>query len=152
MKKILFILFCISLFSCGNKKIAISDFVWLQGKWAGTDGGMDFFEDWDSLNGNSMSGQGGAISGTDTVFSEKLKLEQRGEELFYIPNVKENGGSVDFKFSGYKNDSIVFENPAHDFPQRIVYFKLPDNKLYACIDGLNAGKYQKMEFAYQKAK
>lgn len=152
MKKIFFLLFCISIFSCGNKKVAISDFSWLEGKWTGTAGQMNFFEEWSSLNGNCMTGKGGAISGGDTVFSESIKIEQRGEDVFYIPSVKENGGAVDFKFTGYKSDSIVFENPQHDFPQRIVYFRLPDNKLYACIDGLNAGKYDRIEFSYQKTK
>lgn len=149
-KSILFFV-CILLFSCGSKKACISDFSWLQGKWIGSSDGMDSFEQWESIVGNSMNGIGGAISGKDTVFSEKIKIEQRGEDIFYVPTVKENAGPVDFKFTGLKNDSMVFENPFHDFPQRIVYFKLPDNKLYACIDGLNKGKYSKIGFSYKKA-
>lgn len=151
MKKSLVLLFCISLFACSEKKITISDFTWIQGKWTGSSEGMSFFEDWKPLQGNLMEGRGGAISGSDTVFSEKIKIEQRGEELFYIPNVAENGGPVDFKFTGYKQDSIVFENPKHDFPQRVVYFRLPNKHLYACIDGVKAGKYSRIEFSYQKA-
>ncbi|HLC83415.1 MAG TPA: DUF6265 family protein [Bacteroidia bacterium] len=151
MKKIIFFAFCLLSFSCGNKTVGIADFTWLQGKWMGTSEGMDFFEQWKPLQGNLLDGQGGAVSGKDTVFSEKIKIEQRGEDVFYTANVQENGGPVDFKFTGYKQDSIVFENPKHDFPQRLVYFRLPNNKLYACIDGLKAGKYSRMEFSYQKA-
>ncbi len=152
MKQLFVIVVCLLLISCSGNKITISDFAWLEGKWEGTSKEMSFYEEWSSINGNSMTGKGGAISGSDTVFSESIKIEQRGEEVFYIPSVKENIGAVDFKFTGYKNDSIVFENPAHDFPQRIVYFRLPNNKLYACIDGLNAGKYERIEFSYQKTK
>lgn len=152
MKQLLILVVCLLLISCSGNKITISDFVWLEGKWEGTSEEMSFFEEWSSLNGNSMNGKGGAISGPDTVFSESIKIEQRGEEVFYIPSVKENEGAVDFKFTGYKSDSIVFENPLHDFPQRIVYFRLPNNKLYACIDGLNAGKYERIEFSYEKTK
>ncbi len=132
--------------------MSISDFSWLQGKWEGTADGMNFFEEWKPISGNVMNGKGGAISGTDTVFSEKINIEQRGDEIFYIPDVKENAGPVDFKFTGIKADSIVFENPKHDFPQRILYFRLPSDKLYACIDGLEKGKYKRIEFSYQKAK
>lgn len=151
MQKLFFLLICIFSISCGNKKVGVSDFTWLQGKWMGSSEEMEFFEQWKPLQGNLLDGQGGAVSGKDTVFSEKIKIEQRGEDIFYTANVQENGGSVDFKFTGYKQDSIVFENLKHDFPQRIVYFRLPNNHLYACIDGLNAGKYSRIEFSYQKA-
>ena len=151
MRKFILFLFCFALFSCGNKNVSISDFSWLQGKWEGSSDDLYCFEQWQSFSGNSMNGIGGAVSGKDTIFSEKIKIEQRGEDVFYIPTVKENGGAVDFKFTGYKNDSIVFENPLHDFPQRIVYFKLPNNQLYACIDGFKKGKYVRVGFSYKKA-
>ena len=155
MKKILFLSLCVSLFSCAEKKVSITDFSWIEGKWEGSIDGMSYFEEWQPLQGNSLQGQGGAIetdSVVDTVFSEKIKIEQRGEDVIYTANVEESDEAVDFKFTGYKNDSIVFENPKHDFPQRIVYFRHPDNKLYASIDGLNAGKYERIEFSYQKTK
>lgn len=145
------LLLSVFVIACSENKSAGTDLSWLAGKWNGTADGMEFFEEWKPMDGSSMEGKGGAISDKDTVFSEKLKIEKRGEDLFYIPTVKENGGAVDFKFTGLKNDSIVFENPAHDFPQRIVYFRLPDNMLYACIDGLEAGKYKRVEFSYHKA-
>ena len=152
MKKCIFFFLLLSLLSCSTKKTAVSDFSWIVGKWEGSTDGTNFFEEWKPLKGNLIDGQGGGYSGVDTVFSEKIKIEERGDDIVYTANVEENGGGVDFKFTGYKNDSIVFENPQHDFPQRIVYFRLPENKLYACIDGLNAGKYERLEFSYQKVK
>ena len=153
MKKALFTCaIIISLFSCKSDKKGIEQFSWLTGKWAGTDDDTDFFEEWETIKGTSMNGRGGAIVGPDTVFSERIKMEQRGDDIFYTPSVSENGGAVDFKFTGLKNDSIIFENPAHDFPQRIVYFRQSDEKLYACIDGLENGKYNRLEFFYTKGK
>ena len=150
MYKLLLFLFCLLLFSCGNKKNSISDFSWLEGKWVGAADDMSFFEQWSKLQGNAMNGFGGAVSGKDTVFTEKIKIEERVDGIFYIPTVQENGGSVDFKFTGTKNDTVIFENPLHNFPQRILYLKLPNNKLYACIDGLEKGRYKRIEFSYQK--
>ncbi len=147
---IIFLLTSLFSFACSEKKIAISDLAWLQGKWIGSSDGLNFFEEWQPLQGNVLEGRGGGVSGLDTVFSEKIKIEQRGADLFYVPSVTENGGPVDFKFVENKADSLVFENLKHDFPQRVVYFRLPGDKLYACIDGLEAGKYKRIEFSYQK--
>lgn len=140
------------MISCNNKKPGISEFSWLEGKWAGTMQGTEFFEEWQAIKGNGMDGKGGAVLGEDTVFSEKIKIEQKGKDVFYTATVSENGRPVDFKFTGYKSDSIVFENPEHDFPQRVVYFRHPDGKLYACIDGKKSGAYSRLEFSFVKAK
>ncbi len=137
-------------FGCKDKNVELSDFSWLSGKWSGMQDETQFSEIWKSAEGNSMSGRGIAIANNDTVFSENIRLEQRGDDLFYTVNVSGEDG-VDFKFSGYKNDSAVFENPEHDFPQRIVYFHKGD-ELYACIDGKQEGAYNKMEFSFQKVK
>ncbi len=153
MKKAILFIVVISLtISCKDAKPTITDFQWLEGKWVGPAEDMDFFEEWKPLNGNVLNGIGGGTSGTDTVFSEKIKIEQRGEDIFYTATVEGNNGSVDFKFTGYKKDSIVFENPAHDFPQRVIYYRQSDNKYYACVDGKNDGEYSRIEFSLQKAK
>lgn len=151
MQKATFFLFCFLIFSCGDNKVTISDFSWLQGKWTGVSSDEIIFEKWTIASNGSMDGFSGSISNGDTIYTETVKIEQRGNDIFYVPSVKHNGGPVDFKFTGYKNDSIVFENPLHDFPQRVIYFKLSNNKLYACIDGLSKGKYMRMEFPYEKA-
>jgi hypothetical protein len=151
-KAILFIGVAMIVVSCSNKKNNISDFSWLSGKWSGIVNGSEFFEAWQPLQGNLLSGMGGAVMNNDTVFSEKIRIEQRGEDIFYTATVSENGGPVDFKFTGYKSDSLVFENQEHDFPQRVVYFKHSNDKLYACIDGKKSGVYSRMEFSLLKAK
>lgn len=153
MKKTLLLIAVISiLISCKNEKPTIADFKWLEGKWLGTSEDMDFFEEWQPLKDNLLDGHGGGFSGADTLFSEKIQIEQRGDDLFYIANVQGSVGAVDFKFTGYKNDSIVFENPQHDFPQRVIYYRLPNDKLYACVDGKDEGVYSRIEFSYQKSK
>jgi len=44
----------------------------------------------------------------------------------------------------------VFENPQHDFPQRISYKLNPDGTLLAAIDGTKAGKIRRVEFPYKR--
>ncbi|MFL5765409.1 MAG: DUF6265 family protein [Bacteroidia bacterium] len=153
MKKV--ILFTIVIFSglCScSKKQEWGEYTWLEGKWTGTTDGTVFFEEWQPLDGKAMHGIGGAIVGNDTVFSEQVSIEEREDGFYYIAAVQENKAPVSFKFTGYKNDSMVFENPQHDFPQRIVYFRRPDGTVYACVDGKNFGKYNREEFNLSKLK
>ncbi len=150
MKKIFFFFPLLIFLSCSSKKSDISQFGWLSGKWVGTVKGEIFYEEWSEPQGMIMTGHGYEVKGNDTVFSENIKIEQRGTDFFYIPDVKENNGPVDFKFTGASNDSLIFENPQHDFPQRIVYFHTSGHQMYACIDGKNKGQYMRVEFPFER--
>jgi hypothetical protein len=150
--KFVLILFSFVFVSCNTKNISLSDFSFLQGKWSVSADSLEYFEEWLPANDLVMQGKGGELRGRDTVFFETIKIEQRGTDFFYIVTGIDNDLPVYFKFTGFKNDSIVFENPRHDFPQRIIYFRLSVNSIFACIDGLDAGKYSRIEFPYQKSK
>lgn len=151
MKLFTFIIGLLLLTSCASNTVDIKKFAWLQGKWEGSYNEMQTFEEWQPMNGKSMSGNGGVLSGTDTMFVEKIKMEQRDGVLYYSATVPGNTGPVEFKFTGFINDSTIFENPEHDFPQRIVYFKNASG-FYACVDGIRLGKYAKEEFNFKKVK
>ena len=45
---------------------------------------------------------------------------------------------------------MVFENPKHDFPQRIRY-RLKGDTLHARIEGTINGKERAIDFPYQRA-
>jgi hypothetical protein len=153
MKQIIFFgLFLIFVFgSCNRPEADITSFEWLVGKWVGKYDSVPIFEQWKPREGKVMMGRGGVLSGKDTVFSEKISIEQRGYELYYIAIVGHNREPAEFKFTGYKNDTAVFENPLHDFPQRVLYYKKSDGTVYASVDGKYKGKYVKEEFDYKKA-
>ena len=139
------------LSACADKKKSVEQFSWMTGKWKGTANQTVLVEEWQPVKNNVLAGTGFAISGKDTTFAERLKIEQRGDDFYYIPTLPKNG-PVDFKFTGLKNDSIVFENPQHDFPQRIIYFQQSPEKMYACVDGIDKGSYFRVEFFYTKEK
>lgn len=136
--------------ACNKPEADISSFEWMEGKWVGKYDTVPIFEQWKPREGKIMKGRGGVLSGKDTVFSEMISIEQRGSDLFYIAIVGHNRQPAEFKFTGYKNDTAVFENPAHDFPQRVLYYKKPDGSVYAAVDGKYKGKYVKEEFDYKK--
>lgn len=151
LHKFVLIYFFLVFVSCNTKNISLSDFSFLQGKWSVCADSLEYFEEWFPANDFVMQGKGGGLRGKDTVFFETIKIEQRGTDFFYVVRVIENDLPLDFKFTGFKNDSIVFENPSHDFPQRIIYFRLSLNSIFACVDGMDAEKYSRIEFQYQKS-
>ncbi len=47
--------------------------------------------------------------------------------------------------------SVVFENPEHDFPQRVGYERRGADSLLAWIEGSQNGRVRRIEFPYQRA-
>jgi len=138
------------LFSCNTNNNTVS-FQWLEGKWEGKiNDSMLIFEEWNTSNDKILSGTGGMCVKNDTVFAEKIFILKKDNNYYYRAEVKENEQPVDFAYMQTTNDSIVFENTTHDFPQRIVYYYKTAGKLYAHIDGTIKGKYRKEIFEYDK--
>ena len=48
--------------------------------------------------------------------------------------------------------SVVFENPEHDFPQRVGYRRDGADGLQAWIEGQANGKSRRVDFSYQRAR
>ena len=44
----------------------------------------------------------------------------------------------------------VFENPEHDYPQRVGYRRIGTDSVLAWIDGTNNGTQQRVEFPYRR--
>ena len=47
-------------------------------------------------------------------------------------------------------DSVVFEAPEHDFPQRVGYRRIGSDSVLGWIDGTIKGKSQRVEFPYRR--
>jgi hypothetical protein len=48
--------------------------------------------------------------------------------------------------------TVVFENPEHDFPQRVGYKRNGSDALDAWIEGRANGKSRRVDFSYQRAR
>ncbi|MGH2666963.1 DUF6265 family protein [Flavobacterium sp.] len=163
-KSILFIAaitFSTTFISCQKKEKAesaekayaqIEKANWLIGKWGNTTKEGILTEAWTKQNDSVLKGQGHFIVGKDTVFSESILLEQKGDSLFYVPTIKDqNGGKpVSFKMTVSTESQLVFENQEHDFPQKITYTKVSADSLVAEISGIKDGKESKETYPMKK--
>jgi len=110
-------------------------------------------ESWKMDNGSRMAGISFSISNTgDSTLLETIKLYESAGIVYYEPtgNGAGNDTTVSFKLISAINGIFVFENKDHDFPQRISYQLLSENKVLAWIEGTVNGKFRKIEFPYNR--
>ncbi len=127
---------------------------WLLGTWEDRSTNGFFTESWVKQNDSLFVGKGSMVMGKDTVFKELLAIKQRGADLFYIPTVADqNGGKpIEFKLTSSTKEQLVFENPAHDFPQKISYTQRGKNALVAEVSGVEKGVARSEKFEMKRVK
>ena len=113
----------------------LSDLSWLAGDWQSAGGRSQTEEHWTQAAGGSMMGLSRTIAGGRTYEFEYLRIEERAEGIYYVAHPKARCPGTDFKLTRLTATEAVFENPAHDFPKRIIYRKAGDGSLVATVDG-----------------
>lgn len=131
------------------KTFKIEDLAWLSGDWETAPGRMQIDEHWTKVAGNSLIGMSRTVAGGKTVFFEYLRIEARGAEIFYVAHPKARTPGTDFKLVKLNGQEAVFENPAHDFPKRIIYRKNGDGALTARVEGDGTEKEKAQDFHYR---
>ncbi|TBX70056.1 hypothetical protein EZL74_04745 [Flavobacterium silvisoli] len=115
---------------------------WLVGQWENKMPEGLLVENWKKENDSTFSGSSYFINAKDTVHFESIRLTQKEEDLIYTATVtgQNDDQPVDFKLTSDNANSFTFENPAHDYPQKITYKKVDQNNLTATISGKQQGK------------
>ncbi len=129
----------------------LDDLRFLQGAWSVERNGTITEEFWSALRGGTMMGAGRTIKGDKTVFFEHLRIEQRGDDIFFVGQPK-GQQPTDFKLVSFDGKRAVFENPQHDFPTKVIYEKIDDDTLRASIEGVQNGQKRGTSWEYKRAK
>jgi hypothetical protein len=82
------------------------------------------------------------------VFFEFLRIETRPDGVYYVAQPR-GADATAFRLTRVSDTEAVFENPAHDFPKRIIYRKQADGGLIARIEGDGSEKEKAQEFKFQ---
>jgi hypothetical protein len=127
----------------------IEDLAWISGDWETAPGRSQIDEHWTKVAGNSLIGMSRTVAGGKTVFFEYLRIEARGGDIYYVAHPKARTPGTDFKLARLTGQEAVFENPAHDFPKRIIYRKNVDGTLTARIEGDGTEKEKPQDFQYR---
>ena len=106
--------------------------LWIEGTWVdeATFGfkqpPQHLYETW-KVYPDSISGIGYNVQGQDTNITERIALMVVNDKLTYVakPN---NQAMVTFTLTSSSSSEWVFENKANDFPQKLIYKKLPNRE------------------------
>ena len=117
----------------------LAELSWMSGSWSGTARGIEMEEHWTAPKGSSMIGIHRDVAKGRTASFEFLRIEQQGDQIVYLSMPNGRSPATPFPLKELSGTRVVFENPAHDFPQRIIYWK-DGADLRARIEGTINGK------------
>lgn len=135
-----------------GQKSGVDQLGWFSGCWVSDDGKERIEEQWMKPAGQSMLGMSRTVAGGKTVFTEHIQIRERDGQLAYIVALGMGAKPVVFRQIKVTEAEVVFENPEHDFPQRIIYRRESADKLFARIEGKEKGVEKGMDFRYSRAK
>lgn len=123
---------------------------WLLGEWGNENGEEIMKELWKKENDSTFTGFAYTKVAQDTVFAETLKIQHLDEAILLtvVAYNQNDDVPVTFRMITLEDGKIVFENKAHDFPQRIAYTNPQQDSIHAWIEGTVKGELQKIDFYY----
>jgi hypothetical protein len=124
----------------------------MEGNWRMLNKTDTVKECWTVKSDSLLEGKTFLLQGNDTTIFETIRLVARNEGIFFIPTVMDQneGQAISFRFIGDSAGVFIFENVKHDYPQRVIYKPLAENKMYAAVEGVDSGEFQRLEFYYIK--
>ena len=96
---------------------------WLSGSWAMEDGASWAEEYWTSPRGGIMLGTGREGFGSEIKFWESMRITLNREGKLVLYAQPKGAPPTEFPMATMSDDAVEFTNPAHDYPQRIRYWR-----------------------------
>jgi len=124
----------------------IADFAWLTGCWERSGDGWSSVEQWMGPAGGMMLGMSRTIVADTTREFEFLRIAKGPDGVLNYVALPSGQDETWFKLVRSGENEAVFENPEHDFPQRIIYRLFSDGELHARIEGNIRGELKGRDF------
>ena len=138
--------------SRASQKPGVDRLEWIAGCWASDDGKEQIEENWMKPGGQTMMGMSRTVAGGKTVFTEYIQIREVNGQLAYVVSLGLASKPVIFKLVKNVDNEVTFENPEHDFPQRIIYRRESADALFARIEGKEKGVNKAIDFRYKRSR
>lgn len=118
---------------------------WLLGAWQKQTDTSNLVETWKRENDSTLTGTSFFIlNKKDTLHREIIELVEKNNLLIYTSTIfgENNDEPVAFQKTMETETELIFENPKHNYPQKIVYKKISSSQLSATISGKVNGKVE----------
>jgi hypothetical protein len=129
----------------------IERLAWLAGTWYGEDSGIAVEEVWLEAKGGLMLGMNRTLKKERAPFFEYLRIVEEDTAIYYYASP---GGrpATPFRLVNLEKSKVVFENPEHDFPQRIIYRLEDQDSLISRVEGVINSELQFQEWHLKRLK
>ena len=121
---------------------------WMAGTWAEEKPGVVVREMWLAPRDGVMAG---ATQTNRTGRDPKIEwasIKATADGAVFLPVIA-GQAPVSFRLQPSADGEAVFENKAHDFPQRVIYRRCGED-LCAAIEGVIEGKLRRQEWRYRR--
>ena len=123
---------------------------WLAGCWQGRSGTRLVEEQWLAPRGGALLGMSRTTRGDSLVTFEFMRIAEAGDTLVFAA-APAGQPPAEFRGRAPRDGEVVFENPEHDFPQRISYRRAGADSLVARVEGTRGGAQRAFDFPYVRA-
>ena len=128
--------------------VSVSQLSWMTGCWRQDIDGRVIDEMWMAPAGGLMLGSGRTVAKGRIVEFEFMQIREDNGRLVFTAKPS---GQPEASFPSIKTATreVVFENPTHDFPQRVMY-RLDGDTLIGRIEGAQNGKSRGIDYPMRR--
>jgi hypothetical protein len=127
---------------------ALAALDWLAGTWVGTARGAEIEEHWLAPKGHMMLGVHRDLFPNGDMAFEFLRIESQEGGIVYLASPS-GAPATSFPLIERGDRRVVFENPQHDFPRRISYWREGDT-LHARVEGPRGEHTEAIEWTFRR--
>jgi len=128
---------------------AIDHVAWLKGCWIQVRPNGVVEELWMGPGGGVMLGLGRTVRDGQLREYEFVRIVEADDSLAYVAEPSGQAKAT-FPLKSLTADEAVFEDPAHDFPQRVIYRRLGPDAMAGRIEGQIGGQAKAVDFPYKR--
>jgi hypothetical protein len=125
----------------------IDQLAFMQGCWQMQRNTRVVDEHWSAPRAGTMFGFSRTVVADSVREHEFIRIYTRGDKLVYAAQPSRQA-PAEFESTTLNDNEVVFANPQHDFPQRIIYRRLGNDSLIARVEGTMNGGERGFDFRY----
>jgi Domain of unknown function (DUF6265) len=118
---------------------------WLSGYWLSCESGRETVENWIGAGAGRLLG-----ANLNPEGFEFLRIADNGRGGLSYFSMPDGSTLTEFEMASHQGQRVVFSNPSHDFPQRVIYERSGE-ALHARIEGQMQGRTESMDWNFRRA-
>lgn len=128
---------------------SVQDLAWMSGCWESVGGEPGSGEMWTAPAGGTLLGVSRTVKRGKTVAHEFMQIRETGPGQIAFIALPSGQSEASFPLVRLSGQEAVFENPQHDFPQRVIYRREGD-LLTGRIEGSEGGETKGFDFPMKR--